>query len=223
MCGRYTLKSRGSDLQRELHLDHEPVLEARYNIAPTQAAAVVLDSNPRELVLARWGFTPSWARAITEGSKHFNARVESIAEKRMFTAALTHHRCLIPCDGFYEWRHHGKNATPYFLHAPDDGVLTMAGLWTTWRSPDALEIVTFTSITTEADAFMSRLHTRMPAFIQKEHRAAWLSHGTDVKAALSLISPPQLDAFEVSHHVNNAAFDDPRCLEKPTAVQLDLL
>ena len=80
MCGRYTLKSKGIDLQRELNLDREPVVEARFNIAPTQAAPVVLDTNPRELVLARWGFTPRWAKDVHEGAKHINARAESLAE-----------------------------------------------------------------------------------------------------------------------------------------------
>lgn len=112
MCGRYTLKSKGVDLQRELHLEHEPVLEPRFNIAPTQAAPIVLDAAPRQLVTARWGFTPRWAKDVNEGARHINARAESLAERRMFQDALLHARCLVPCDGFYEWRHHGKQSTP---------------------------------------------------------------------------------------------------------------
>ena len=152
MCGRYTLKSRGVDLQRELHLDHEPVLETRFNIAPTQAAPVVLDSNQRELVMARWGFTPQWSKDVNEGAKHINARAESLTEKRMFSEALKHARCLVPCDGFYEWKHHGRQATPLFIHAPEHPIQTMAGLWTTWRSPDGVKVATFSIITRPADA-----------------------------------------------------------------------
>lgn len=226
MCGRYTLKSKGVDLQRELNLDHEPVVEERFNIAPTQAAPIVLDTNPRELVLARWGFTPRWAKDVHEGAKHINARAESLAEKRMFTDALAHARCLVPCDGFYEWKHHGKQAQPLYVHAPSHPIQTMAGVWTTWRSPDGIEVATFSIITTAADAFMSRIHSRMPVFVSPEDRAQWLSTETssrDVQALLQKRVETQLAAFEVSPAVNHVAIDDARCLEPATTVQLELL
>lgn len=226
MCGRYTLKAKGVDLQRELHLDHEPVLEARYNIAPTQAAPVVLDTNPRELVLARWGFTPRWARDVNEGAKHINARAESVAEKKMFADALSHARCLVPCDGFYEWKHHGKQATPIYLHTPDHPIQTMAGLWTTWRSPAGLQVVTFSIITTVADETVGRIHTRMPLFLAPDARASWLSSST-TKAQLEALLRGGADvtftALEVGPHVNKASVDDPSCIEPAKAVQLDLL
>lgn len=226
MCGRYTLKARGVDLQRELHLDQEPVLEARYNIAPTQAAPVVLDATPHELQLARWGFTPRWAKDVAEGARHFNARAESVSEKRLFQQALTHARCLVPCDGFYEWRHHGKQATPLHIHVPSHPLQTMAGLWTNWRSPEGLEVVTFTILTTAANPFMARVHARMPLFIAPDERDEWLSRelpAARLEALLRTPWAPAFEAYEVSAHVNSAAFDDPRCLEKAAAVQLDLL
>jgi len=226
MCGRYTLKAKGVDLQRELHLDHEPVLEPRYNIAPTQAAPVQLDQNPRELVMARWGFTPQWAKDFHEGAKHINARAESLAEKRMFSSALAHARCLVPCDGFYEWRHNGKQATPLFIHAPEHPIQTMGGVWTAWRSPEGLEVVTFSIITTPADAMISRIHTRMPLFVAPGAREAWLSSSTsaaEVQALLHRGADASFTAFEVGTHVNHVAFDDPRCLEPAKAVQLELL
>lgn len=226
MCGRYTLKSKGVDLQRELHLDHEPVLEARFNIAPTQAAPVVLDSNQRELVMARWGFTPQWSKDVNEGAKHINARAESLTEKRMFSEALKHARCLVPCDGFYEWKHHGKQATPLFIHAPEHPIQTMAGLWTTWRSPDGITVVTFTIITAPADAMMSSIHSRMPLFIAPDARDAWLSTSTtadDLRHLLHRGADASFTAYEVGSHVNHVAVDDARCLEPAKAVQLDLL
>jgi putative SOS response-associated peptidase YedK len=221
MCGRYTLKAKGIDLQRELRLDHEPVLEPRYNIAPTQGAPVLLDRTPRELVIARWGFTPSWSKDVAD-----DARAESLTEKRLFKDALAQRRCLVPCDGFYEWQHHGRQSTPHYVTSPEQPVLTMAGLWTPWRSPEGLEVVTFSIITTAADAFMSRLHTRMPRFVPRDARDTWLSHDTalpDVSTLLHGAHPPHLAAWAVGAHVNQVAFDDPRCLEKAAAVQLDLL
>ncbi len=226
MCGRYTLKSKGIDLQRELNLEREPVIEERFNIAPTQAAPVVLDTNPRELVLARWGFTPRWAKDVHEGAKHINARAESLAEKRMFTDALAHARCVVPCDGFYEWKHHGKQSQPLYVHAPSHPIQTMAGVWTTWRSADGIEVATFSIITTAADAFMSRIHSRMPVFVSPGDRARWLSTGTssrDVQTLLQKRVETPLAAFEVSQAVNHVAIDDARCLEPAATVQLELL
>lgn len=226
MCGRYTLKAKGVDLQRELHLDHEPVLEARYNIAPTQAAPIVLDANPRQLVTARWGFTPRWSTDVNEGAKHINARAESLSERRMFQDAFLHQRCLVPCDGFYEWRHHGKQSTPLYVHAPSHPLQTMAGLWTTWRSPEGLEVVTFSIVTTAADAFMSRIHTRMPLFVAPGDRSTWLAPAArprELETLLHRANATPFAAFEVASHVNHVAIDDARCLEPAAAVQLDLL
>jgi putative SOS response-associated peptidase YedK len=226
MCGRYTLKTKGIDLQRELNLEREPVLEPRFNIAPTQAAPIVLDRAPRELVLARWGFTPRWSRDVNEGAKHINARAESLAEKRMFHDALAHARCLVPCDGFYEWKHAGRQAQPMFIHAPAHPLQTMAGLWTTWRSVDGLEVVTFSIVTTAADAFMSRLHTRMPVFVAPDAREAWLSTTTtpaEVQRLLEAKADVSFTAFEVGPEVNHVSIDDERCVAPAKIVQLDLL
>jgi putative SOS response-associated peptidase YedK len=226
MCGRYTLKSKGVDLQRELHLSNEPVLEARYNIAPTQAAPIVLDSNRRELVTARWGFLPRWAKDVHEGAKHINARAESLAEKRLFSEALKHSRCLVPCDGFYEWKHHGKQSTPLFIHAPENPIQTMGGLWTRWLSAQGVEVLTFSIITTAADTMMARIHSRMPLFVAPGAREAWLSASTTQGELQQLLhggADTSFTAFEVSSYVNHAGLDDARCLEPAKAVQLDLL
>jgi putative SOS response-associated peptidase YedK len=225
MCGRYTLKAKGVDLQRELNLDHEPVLEPRFNIAPTQAAPIILDTNPRELVLARWGFAPQWLKNVNEGAKHINARAESIYERPTFKGAIAHARCLVPCDGFYEWKHHGRQSTPIYLSVPTHPIQTLAGLWTTWRSPEGLEVVTYSIVTRASNEFMSRIHTRMPVFIAPEAREAWLTKEATPSLVEGLLhsAPPELTAVEVAPHVNKVGVDDARCLEPAAAVQLDLL
>ncbi len=222
MCGRYSLKASSIDLCRALALDEVPQLTARYNLAPLQAAPIVTALAPRALTVARWGLLPSWAKDASLASKLINARAETLTDKPAFKALARSeaHRCLVPCDGFYEWLRDGRARTPHWVFAPDEGVLTMAGLWNAWRSPDGLEATTFTVITTQANAMMRTLHDRMPVFIAPEHRARWLHEGDP-----GLLVPwaGELRERQVGPLVNHVEHDDPRCLEPATVVQLSLL
>lgn len=227
MCGRYTLKTSARMLEKELDLDESPQLEARYNIAPTQAAPIVTDTAPRKLTIARWGLLPFWAKDPKLAAKMINARSETLLEKPAFKEALEKRRCLVPCDGFYEWRRHGRQHTPMFIELPSHGVLTMAGLWSSWRSPEGLDVLTFTICTTRANEFMAPLHDRMPVFLDREARARWLSGPTkDTEALLELLKPwhgAPMTAIEVSPRVNSVELDDPSCIEPAKTVQLSLL
>ena len=214
-------------LEEELGLDEEPQLEARYNIAPTQAAPIVTDATPRKLTLARWGLLPFWAKDVKIASKMINARSETLLEKPAFKDALEKRRCLVPCDGFYEWRRYGRQRTPMFIELPSHHVLAMAGLWSSWRSPEGLDVLTFTVITTRANAFMAPIHDRMPVFLDLEARTRWLSGPTkDTAALVELLRPwhgEPLTALEVSAKVNSVEVDDPSCVEPAKTVQLSLL
>lgn len=227
MCGRYTLATNPLELQRALNLDAIEALEPRYNIAPTQAAPIITHAAPRKLTLARWGLLPRWAKSARLAAKTINARAETLAEKASFKQALRDHRCLVPCDGFYEWKKHGAQRTPLNITASSGRVLTMAGLWSTWRSPEGLDVVTFTIITTDANEFMAPIHDRMPAFLEAGDRARWLSGpAQDTAGLLELLRPwrgEPLKAVEVSSKVNSVAVDDPSCLAPATSVQLTLL
>ena len=227
MCGRYTLKTSALDLQRELSLDETPQLEARYNIAPTQAAPIVTDAAPRHLVTARWGLLPAWAKDTRIASKLINARAETLLQKAVFRELLGHHRCLVPCDGFYEWKRHGTQRTPMYIDRPDHGLLTMAGLWTTWRSPEGMDVVTFTVVTTRANDAVRPVHDRMPVFLDAAGRERWLSGPTkDTAALLELLAPwrgEPLEVYQVSPKVNSVTADDPGCIEPAKTVQLSLL
>lgn len=227
MCGRYVLKASALDLQRQFGLDEVPQLHARYNIAPLQAAPVILDSAPKKLVLAQWGLLPHWAKDAKVAHQLINARAETIKEKPAFRELLAAHRCIVPADGFYEWRHEGKQRLPHFVHDEKNELLAMAGLWNRWRSPDGLEFDTFTIITTTANGDLQSLHDRMPVILDAEDRGRWLSGpSTDLAALESLLRPwhgSKLEYVQVSQHVNAVGVDDERCLAPPTTVQLRLL
>ena len=113
MCGRYVLKASALDLQRQFHLDEVPQLTARYNIAPLQAAPIILDAAPRKLVVAQWGLLPRWAKSTKIAHQLINARAETLKDKAAFKELLAGHRCLVPCDGFYEWRKEGAQRLPH--------------------------------------------------------------------------------------------------------------
>jgi putative SOS response-associated peptidase YedK len=222
MCGRYTLKATSIDLQRQLGLDEAPHVTARYNLAPLQAAPIITALAPRALTVARWGLLPAWAKSAALANKLINARAETVTEKPAFKALAQAeaHRCLVPCDGFYEWVRDGRARTPHYVFAPGDGVLTMAGLWNTRRSPEGLDATTFTIITTEANPMMRALHSRMPVFIAPGDRARWLHDGD---ASLLVPWAGELHERQVGPLVNHVEHDDPRCLEPATVVQLSLL
>jgi putative SOS response-associated peptidase YedK len=224
MCGRYLLKTNPLELQAEFELAEPPVVEARYNLAPTQAAPIITAAEPRHLTTARWGLIPRWTKDLASVAHTINARAETIEEKGVYKEAFAQRRCLVPADGFYEWRHHGKTATPLCITLASHRPFSFAGLWETWRNPAGLEVTSFTIVTTSANPFMSGIHLRMPVLIARDQRHRWLT-GTpaEAKALLHPWEGEALEAYEVSPLVNQVGVDDPRCLEPAKTVQLSLL
>jgi putative SOS response-associated peptidase YedK len=223
MCGRYVLKTSTLELKREFHLDQVPALHARYNIAPTQAAPII--RAPKTMVVAQWGLLPSWAKEARQAHTLINARVETLKTKASFRTLLGTHRCLVPCDGFYEWRRDGRQRVPHFIHDPKDRLMAMAGLWNRWRSAEGIEVDTFTIVTTAARGPLTALHDRSPVFLADEGRDAWLDPHLDFAQVEGLLRPRVLEVAidEVAPFVNSVAIDDERCLSAPTTTQLRLL
>lgn len=230
MCGRYTLTVSGEILQRELNLERVHELGPRYNLAPMQAAPIVTNEAPRELTIARWGLLPPWAKDAAFASNTINARSETLREKKTFQHAFEARRCLVPADGFFEWKKAGKAKAPLHVTFSSKRLMTMAGLWSTWRSPEGLDVVTFTIVTVPANTFISTFHDRMPVFLDGDARAKWLAPATKDPSALealaTLLRPWQgepLVTREVNPKVNSVSVDDPSCLESAKVVQLSLL
>ncbi len=217
MCGRFTLHHSVDQIALRFEIDTiAAALEPRYNIAPTQPVAVVTENSPRTLHMMRWGLIPSWAKDPAIGSKMINARAETLAEKPAFKAALSRRRCLIPADGFYEWRQAGGQKQPIYIHAPEDGLFAFAGLWEEWRSPEGEPVCTCTIITVAPNALLAPIHNRMPAILRREDEAAWLHRETThIHEVIPLLQPyPEkaMDAYPVSRRVN-----------APTAEEADLI
>lgn len=218
MCGRYTLVSNPEAIRALFRYLDRPNFPARYNISPTQPIAVVrLFEGRREFALLRWGLIPGWVKDPRAFSLLLNARGESVLEKPAFNAAIRYRRCLIPFDGFYEWRQLGKVRQPYYIHARDGRPMAFAGLWESWMGPNGEEMETAVIVTTAANRQLAPLHHRMPVILPPEAHDPWLDHrSVNAGEAVKLIAPAREDLLEfhpVSAAVNSAANDGPELIE----------
>lgn len=223
MCGRYSL-SRPDKLAGmiaevvALPLDFVPPAP-RYNIAPSQEALVIIAAGARrELALLRWGLVPFWAKNESGGARMINARAESLAEKPSLQRLLEHRRCLVPADGFYEWRRAGKLKIPVRFTLEDGGVFAFAGLWDRWVRPEGGGLETFTIITTRANDLVSTVHDRMPAMILPERWKEWMEPATGAARWKSLLEPfsaSVMRAHDANPLLNSPAMDSPECLAPP--------
>ena len=220
MCGRFTLTINPDELQQQFGLSEPPPtqLAPRYNIAPTQAVAVIANNSDRKLELFQWGLIPSWAKDPKIGSKMINARAETLAEKPSFRTALKRRRCLVVADGFYEWKKTGSGKTPMYIQLKDGRPFGFAGLWEAWQSPEDGLIKTCTIITTTPNELMESIHNRMPAILLPAHEDLWLDPTmTNISEAMSVLLPYPADAMRaipVSTKVNAASGTGPELIER---------
>lgn len=224
MCGRILQRFAWDDLCAFLRIEGPPAnLRPRYNLAPSQSAAVVRnDAGERRLSLVRWGLIPAWAKDANIGHKLINARAETAAVRPAFRAAFAKRRCLVPADGFYEWRREGAVRQPWLVARRDGAPMAFAGLWEHWKVPEGAalrgslaerrpgEVVeTFTLLTTEANATLRALHHRMPVILAAEAFEPWLA-GEDIR--LGPAPEDWLATHRVGLRVNDPRNDDPECV-----------
>ncbi|MCC8165919.1 MAG: SOS response-associated peptidase [Planctomycetes bacterium] len=223
MCGRFSQNlgrhHRAIHLFRRLGLDGFAI-PVRFNIAPSVTVPVLHQSAPApapvELREMRWGFVPEYARDMSEGMRHINARIETVQDKPTFRDAFLTRRCLVPASGFYEWHRNGKTRTPYyFTNADPDQPLALAGIYTDWYD-GTTSLSTFAILTTEAAAPVQLIHHRMPVCVAPDDWAEWLDPATPA-ARLARYSRPasgvELVHWEVDPYVNNARNEGERCSE----------
>jgi putative SOS response-associated peptidase YedK len=218
MCGRYTLATSTKVLVERFRLAAEaPVLQPRFNIAPSQAVAVVPNRPECRLELFIWGLIPSWAKDPAIGNRMINARAETLAEKPSFRDALKRRRCLVLADGFFEWRKEGKQKTPIFVRLRSKEPFAFAGLWDRWRPPEGDEVHSCTIVTTDANALLASIHDRMPVILPPADYDAWLDprphEPRELQALLRPFPGELMEAYAVSRLVNSPANDRPECIE----------
>jgi len=215
VCGRYVLTSPSEAIAEHFRLTDLPAYPPRYNIAPTQTALVVRETpeGRREAVGLRWGLIPFWAKEPSIGSRLINARAEGLVDKPAFRAAFRRRRCLVPADGFFEWRAlAGRRKQPYYVRLASGEPFAMAGLWEQWRAPAGDTIATFTVVTTAANEALRAIHDRMPVIVASADYDEWLSSSNPS----ALLGPWAGAAFEIvpiGTRVNDVRNDDPDLLQ----------
>lgn len=218
MCGRFAqvIKyDRLQKLEKELLLTQKTEqLEFNFNVAPTQTVSAVLSQDAgRYFGVFRWGLIPSWSKEIPAYAL-INVRAETITEKPSFRGGLQRRRCLVPANGFYEWRQSDKQ--PFFIHAANDDLIYLAGIYDAWYGPDGSYVPSLGIVTTEANSAMRELHQRMPVLLSGDERLDWLEHAnTDPAHYLSLLRPAPDDnlvIYPVSKFVNKVGNNSGECL-----------
>lgn len=218
MCGRYELHTHPAAIALAFGLAYPPAMQPRYNIAPMQCVPIVRlnAAGERELVQVRWGLVPRWAKDPSIGSRMINARAETATTRGAFRHALARRRCLVPADGFYEWRVTASARQPMHVARRDGQPFGMAGLHERWRSPQGEVIDTCTILTTRANAPLQALHERMPVIVPPQDYARWLDASdasADVQDVLVPAPDDALCARPVSSRVNAVRNDDARLLD----------
>jgi putative SOS response-associated peptidase YedK len=219
MCGRYTLANPNPrrlklrfGITESAQIDEEP----RYNIAPTDPVlAVRQEEAERELGTLRWGLIPGKWAAEKKGRPLINARAETLDRQPAFAESFRERRCLIPADGFYEWRRNDKGKVPIWVHLPEDGLFAFAGIWASYEPRDGEPIVSCSIVTTEPNEAMGTIHDRMPVILPRESETEWLAADAKPEELKRLLVPyeGELATREVSDLVNSVREDGPELIE----------
>jgi putative SOS response-associated peptidase YedK len=223
MCGRYRLTAKERWLSNYFNIDPEDFeWAARWNVAPTQEVATIRQDRKepkRTFKLMRWGLIPYWVKEGSFGASTINAVSETAADKPAFREPLRRRRCLIPADGFYEWKQIGvRQKQPYHIGLADEGLFAFAGLWDRWNAPEGKVIESCTILTTEANTLLKPIHDRMPVILKPDDFDRWLDPGiTDPKRVVDLLKPydPRLmRVYPVSTTVNRVENDGLECAKE---------
>jgi Uncharacterized conserved protein len=219
MCGRFTASFEFREIKLLFNLQRDlPLLAPRYNIAPSQEVPVIVhDNGTNELKAMRWGLVPSWAPDAAIGNQMINARAETLTEKPSFKRLMQQRRCLIPANGFYEWRREGNQKVPVWIHLKDKKPFAFAGLWDAWRDVEGEILYTFLIITTVPNRLLRRIHNRMPVIFDALQARQWLdprlsTREADIAAVLAPFPSELMDAHDVSPLVNKPEFDRADCI-----------
>jgi len=223
MCGRFARYSLSRELERFFNA-HPPPFEIppNYNVAPTQEVPVIIErEDGRHIKKRHWGLVPFWAKDTSIGSRMINARVETITSKPAFKAAFKHRRCLIPANGFYEWKGKSGNKQPFYFHLPSGEPFAFAGLYELWEDkeapPGAGPYKSCTIITTDASDSVKDVHHRMPLILKPEAYAEWLDpeikDSDRIEEVLKKGYVKELKHYPVSKLVNQVGNHSKECME----------
>ena len=209
MCGRYFSTSDKQTIAERFQLRTMPdvALAPNYNIAPTTFEPVVRigrDSGERELELMRWGLVPHFAKSLADfkGFSTFNARAETLLTSATWRVPFKKRRCLVPADGFYEWKKLDDSPKPakepYAITLTNGEPMAFGGIWDAWKDADGKWLQSFSIITTEANEIMATIHTRMPVIVHRRDWVEWLDRDDSLPPPVHLLRQYESDAMQLA-------------------------
>lgn len=226
MCGRFVGHRKLEELYQHFPIDHiKCEIVANYNIAPTQEIMVITQQEGINILdRFHWGLVPGWAKDKRIGNKLINARVETLSTKPSFQNAFKRRRCLIPADGFYEWKTIKGIKQPYYFTLPDEKPFAFAGLWEIWTSENETEYRSCTIITTDANDSVAPIHHRMPVILKINYYDQWLdAKNLNVTKMQNILNDgiiSELSSWPVSPQVNSVKNNGPGNIEKYLLAQV---
>jgi putative SOS response-associated peptidase YedK len=225
MCGRFVISSSYDILKQTFAIEGtDEQIDANYNVCPTQHILAILNPEGKKILRKmHWGLVPSWVKDKSAASKMINARSETLSEKPSFRNAFRKRRCLIPADGYYEWKGEKGHKQPYFI-TPATGVpFGFAGLWERWageESPDCSPLDSCTIVTTAASHSIAHIHTRMPVILTAALYEVWLNPELkdvgELNRLLQTGAVQEMIYYPVSKAVNTIGNNGPNLIQKIT-------
>ncbi len=217
MCGRFSIAKSKEEIAKRFNVGTPANFKPRYNVAPLQQLPVITSKKPNEIGFMRWGLVPSWSLDATTAANMINARGETITSKIPFKHCVKDQRCLIPADGFYEWKKEGKAKVPFRFTLSNEELFCFAGLWDSWENQETGDILnTVTIITTEANKLVSDVHERMPVILRKDLERLWISESITDSQISSLLKPYEaqsMASYKAHKSVNAVSNDTPECIQ----------
>ena len=221
MCGRFGLYTDLAELVEILGFELPMPMEVynpRWNIAPSTDVLTIIDAGgAREGTMMRWGLIPSWAKPESAFRRPvFNARSETVAERPMFRNSFRRHRCLVPANGFFEWRREEAGGkTPMWIFDAENPVVVFAAIWSVWEGPEGV-VESCAILTTAPNSLMTPIHDRMPVILDRGWAEAWLDDTADKAVLTEALKPREwksMQAHEVDPAVGSTRNDGPHLIE----------
>jgi putative SOS response-associated peptidase YedK len=219
MCGRYTL-TQPKKIKSRFNTNNDiKSFNKSYNIAPSQYLPTIIKNSPKKITMMKWGFVPHWGK-----DKNFNLiniRSDTVQQKPYFKNILSKNRCLVPSDGFFEWKKikvKGKEEKiPYYIHLKDKKLFSFAGIYNILKDAEGKEILTFAILTTKPNKLVKKIHNRMPVILKEEYEDKWLVKTTENKKLYKFLGPfpsKEMESYKISKKVNNPENDNSSILKR---------
>ncbi|MDX5337460.1 MAG: SOS response-associated peptidase [Cyclobacteriaceae bacterium] len=218
MCGRYSLSKSKIDLEERFQAEMLAEFKPRYNIAPTQLVPVITSESPKGFSFFYWGITPDFGQNKPVAQKLINAKAETVHEKISFKSSFERRRCLIPADGFYEWKKLGKKTKiPHRFTLREEDLFSFAGIWEEYESLSGEIQHTFLILTTTPNEVVSEVHDRMPVILSRENEKKWLDKYSSQEDLVKMLNPYPAElmlSYTVSPMVNSVQNDSPGLIRR---------